>query len=66
MGRVLSLRANVGDMKETPVKHIQAISRLPEKADDFTTGQKLTLAAGIVNAIAVFLEGKETSGSDET
>lgn len=54
-------------MKETPVKHIHAMSKLPEKADDFTTGQKLTLAAGIVDAIAGFLAVKEDpDGSEET
>lgn len=47
------------------MKHIQAMTKLPEKADDFTTGQKLTLAAGIVNAIAAFLEDKETGGGSE-
>jgi hypothetical protein len=61
---VLSLPAIYGNMKEIPVKHIQAMSKLPEKADDFTTGQKLTLAAGIVNAIAVFLEDKESGGGN--
>lgn len=65
MGPVLSLPANVGDMKETPVKHLKAMSKLPDKADDFTTGQKLTLAAGIVDAVASFLGTKEDTGGNE-
>jgi len=49
------------------VKHIHVMTKLPEIAGDFTTGQKLTLAAGIVDAIASFLATKETSGgNDET
>ena len=46
------------------MKHIQIVSRVPEKADDFTTGQKLALAAGISDAIAAFFTTKE--GTDET
>lgn len=41
------------------MKHIRIMSRLPQKADDFTTGQKLTLAAGIVDALASFFADKE-------
>lgn len=44
------------------MKHIQAMSRLPEKADDFTTGEKLAVAAGIADALAAFFESK--SGED--
>jgi hypothetical protein len=54
-------------MKETPVKHITVMSKLPQKADDFTTGQKLTLAAGIFDAVAGFLAVKENpEGNEET
>ena len=45
------------------MKHIQMLSRLPEKADDFTTGQKIALAAGISDALAGFFSTKE--GTDE-
>ncbi len=41
------------------MKHICIMSRHPEKAGDFTTGQKLTLAAGIVDAMASFFAAKE-------
>jgi len=39
------------------------MSRSPQKADDFTTGQKLTLAAGIANALASFFADKEDAAS---
>ncbi|MBX3179898.1 MAG: hypothetical protein KF886_21310 [Candidatus Hydrogenedentes bacterium] len=45
------------------LKHLQNLSRLPEKADGFTTGEKLALAAGIADAIAAFFETKEGAGS---
>ncbi|MBL7649716.1 MAG: hypothetical protein JNK74_26370 [Candidatus Hydrogenedentes bacterium] len=49
------------------MKHIQSVSRIPGRAGEFTTGQKLTLAAGIFDAIAAFFDGKETTGgNDET
>ena len=64
-GPVLSLLRCFGKKKETPVKHIHAMSKVPEKADDFTTGQKLTLAAGIVDAVASFLGTKEVAGGNE-
>jgi len=40
------------------LKHIQFMSRLPEKANEFTTGEKLALAAGIADAVAAFFETK--------
>jgi hypothetical protein len=45
------------------VKHIQIMSKSPQKADDFTTGQKLTLAAGVVNALASFFADKEDAAA---
>jgi len=39
------------------------MSKLPERADDFSTGEKLALAAGITDAIAAFLESKEGSST---
>ncbi len=49
------------------MKHIYVMTRLPEIAGEFTLGQKLTLAAGIVDAVASFLATKETTGgNDET
>ena len=49
------------------MKHFTLMSKLPEKANEFTTGQKLTLAAGIVDAIAGFLAVKENpEGNEET
>ena len=49
------------------MKHIQLLSRLPRRAGEFTTGQKLTLAAGIFDAIAAFFDDKEVAGgNDET
>lgn len=65
-GGMLSLPIDVDIIKETLVKHIHAMTKRPEKADDFTTGQKLTLAAGIVDAIAGFLAVKENPQGDET
>ena len=54
-------------MRELPVKHVSSMTRLPEKATDFTTGQKLALAAGIFDAVANFTAAKEiTNGSGET
>ncbi len=41
------------------MKHIHVMSKSPQKAGDFTTGQKLTLAAGIVDALASFFAAKE-------
>lgn len=41
------------------MKHLQIVSRQPMKAEDFTTGQKLTLAAGIADALASFFADKE-------
>lgn len=41
------------------MKHIHTLSKLPQKAGDFTTGQKLTLAAGVVDALAGFFADKE-------
>lgn len=49
------------------MKHLYVLTKLPEKADDFTTGQKLTLAAGILDAVAGFFAAKEfvdDSGSE--
>ena len=49
------------------MKHILTRSRIPQQAGEFTTGQKLTLAAGIFDAFASFVDGKElTGGNDET
>lgn len=49
------------------MKHVHTVSKIPRQAGEFTTGQKLTLAAGIFDAIAGFLDGKETTGgNDET
>lgn len=49
------------------MKHVCRVTRLPEKATDFTPGQKLTLAAGIFDAVANFTGAKEiTNGSGET
>ena len=48
------------------MKHFNVMSKLPEKANEFTTGQKLTLAAGIVDAIAGFLAVKENPDNEET
>ena len=48
------------------MKHLQMVSRQPVKAEDFTTGQKLTLAAGIIDALASFFAAKETGTGGET
>lgn len=48
------------------MKHVHTMTRLPEKAGDFTTGQKLTLAAGITDALAAFFKLKEAASSGET
>lgn len=45
------------------MKHIYSMSKLPQKAGDFTTGQKLTLAAGVVDALAGFFADKEAAAS---
>ena len=42
------------------------MSKLPEKASDFTTGQKLTLAAGIIDAVASFFAAKEIASGSGT
>lgn len=44
------------------LKHIQTMSKRPEKANEFTTGQKLALAAGIAEAVAGFFQAKESPG----
>lgn len=46
------------------MKHIHTLSKIPRQAGEFTTGQKLTLAAGIFDAIASFLDDKETTGGN--
>lgn len=46
------------------MKHLHVISKPPGRAAEFTLGQKLTLAAGIFNAIAGFLGEKEGSGGN--
>ncbi len=49
------------------MRHLRILSRQPEKGEEFTTGQKLTLAAGIIDAVAGFFALKEdTGGSGET
>lgn len=44
------------------MKHVHLMTRSPDKAGDFTTGQKLTLAAGITDALASFFAAKEAAG----
>lgn len=46
------------------MKHLHVISRHPVRAAEFTLGQKLTLAAGIFDAVAGFLGEKEGSGGN--
>jgi hypothetical protein len=48
------------------LKHMILLSRKPQQADDFTTGQKLALFSGISNALANFYTAKETPIPDET
>lgn len=45
------------------MKHLYVMSRSPEKASDFTTGQKLTLAAGVIDAVASFFDAKEATSA---
>jgi hypothetical protein len=59
-----SLHSHQHPRREGLLKHIQPMTKTPGKADDFTTGEKLALAAGIADAVAAFFEDKE--GVDTT
>ena len=52
--------------KDISLKHVNVMTRKPSQADDFTTGQKLSLAAGITSAVSSFYSAKENSTMDET
>jgi len=41
------------------LKHLKLLTQKPPCADGFTTGQKLTLAAGIADALSRFYAAKE-------
>ena len=48
------------------MKHVNLLSKLPLRADDFTTGQKLTLAAGISEALSSFYAAKAAAADTTT
>lgn len=48
------------------MKHLILMSQTPQRAEDFTTGQKLTLIAGISDALSTFYLVKETPDEETT
>ncbi|MCF6285639.1 MAG: hypothetical protein L3K26_10665 [Candidatus Hydrogenedentes bacterium] len=48
------------------MKHLNLLARKPNRAEDFSTGQKLALAAGISEALSSFYAAKETPPATNT
>jgi hypothetical protein len=49
------------------LKHLNLVTRRPQQAsNEFTTGQKLTLFAGIAQAVSTFYAAKENPTTEES